>query len=161
MPIIVILGLLIAWPFLEIAAFVAVGERIGIIGTIALTLLSSATGVLLLRIQGLMVLRKVVAGVQSGQLPPATIGHAALIALGGLLLFIPGFISDVIGLLLFIPPVRSAILAFLGRNIRVVEVSSSHASWRRRDGVVDLEESEWHASSERPKADEPKHLPRS
>jgi len=37
--------------------------------------------------------------------------------LAALFLFIPGFITDVIGFLLFIPPVRVMVLALLVRNL--------------------------------------------
>ena len=146
MPLFVVLLGLLAWPFVEIAGFVVVGERIGVAGTLGLTILSSAVGLMLLRHQGLAVINRMAAGLRSGSLPPATLGHAALIALGGLLLVIPGFVSALVGLALFIPPVRSGLLWVLGRQIRVVSMSSTVR--RTRDGatVVDLEDAEWRTS---------------
>eukprot|EP01037_Dinobryon_pediforme_P031807 gene31807-36471_t len=86
---IVILFVVLAWPFLEIAAFIAVGQRIGILATIALTLFASAVGAALLRLQGLAVLRQVQREIGGGLAPAASLGHGALIALAALMLMIP------------------------------------------------------------------------
>ena len=59
-------------------------------------------------------------------------GTATLFA--GILLLIPGFITDVVGLLLLIAPLRRALAARVGRN----------TAQRRNDGVVDLEPEQWH-----------------
>ena len=48
--------LILAWPLVEIAAFVAVGSKIGILPTIGLVVLSGVVGAVLLRIQGFGVL---------------------------------------------------------------------------------------------------------
>jgi UPF0716 protein FxsA len=54
--------------------------------------------------------------------------------LAGILLFIPGFITDVLGLLLLLAPLRRALAALLGRKMAPA----------RTDGVVDLEPEQWH-----------------
>ncbi len=148
---IVILFVVLAWPFLEIAAFIAVGQRIGILATIALTLFASAVGAALLRLQGLAVLRQVQREIGDGLAPAASLGHGALIALAALMLMIPGFVSDAVGLLLFLPPVRSLILRLLARNVNVVVVTSS--SYRRPSAqrrTVDLDPADWHAGPSAP-----------
>jgi UPF0716 protein FxsA len=134
-----ILIAIVCWPFLEIAAFIYVGERIGILATIGLTLLSTVVGALLLRLQGIALLQKMQFELRSGRVPAAELGHGALITLAGVCLLVPGFVSDVVGLLLFLPPVRSLLLSLLTRNVRVVVRSSSS-----RKGVVDLDPEEWH-----------------
>jgi UPF0716 protein FxsA len=143
MPILVVLLMFLAWPFLEIAAFIAVGEHIGILPTLALTILSSMAGGLLLRIQGLAVLDRARRELTDGRVPAQEIGHAALITLAGFLLLVPGFISDAIGLILFLPPVRSLILRAVARNMNIIVVSTS-SSRRRTRTVVDLDPDEWH-----------------
>jgi UPF0716 protein FxsA len=57
-----------------------------------------------------------------------------LTLLAGILLFIPGFITDVLGLLLLLAPLRRALAALLGRKMAPA----------RADGVVDLEPEQWH-----------------
>ncbi len=154
----VILLLILCWPFIEIAGFIYVGEHIGILPTIALTLLSTAIGAMLLRSQGLAVLRKMQAELRSGVVPAAQLGHAALIAFAGLCLFVPGFVSDIIGLLLFLPPVRSLILSLLARNMRIVVRTST-----RSETIVDLDREDWQdvsGSHVPPSAETPPQQPR-
>ena len=65
-----------------------------------------------------------------------------LIGLGGLLLLLPGYFTDLIGLLLLLPWTRELIYRLLARNLRVVEVS---ANYRRPDDpeLIDLDRSDW------------------
>ena len=50
-----------------------------------------------------------------GSLPPGRTADAVLVMIGGLLLIMPGFISDIIGLLLLIPPSRHLVRSTLGK----------------------------------------------
>ncbi len=59
-----------------------------------------------------------------------------LILLAGILLLIPGFITDAIGLALLIAPLRRALLGLAGLR--------PSAARRPADGVVDLEPEQWH-----------------
>lgn len=136
---------LLAWPFVEIATFIAVGREIGILRTLGLMVATSLLGALLLRVQGVAALRQLKAATEGRADPAASIGHAALIALGGVFLLLPGFASDVFGVLMFVPPVRSALIAAITRNARVTVVRS-----RTRAGVVDLEREEWRSEDVRP-----------
>ena len=61
-------------------------------------------------------------------------GAGTLTLLAGILLLIPGFITDVLGLLLLLAPLRRALGALLGLK----------AAPPRADGVVDLEPEQWH-----------------
>lgn len=151
-----VLILVLAWPFLEIAGFILVGQRIGILATIGLTFLSSAAGIVLLRIQGIALLQRMRAELAAQRVPGVELGHGALIAFAGLCLLVPGFLSDVIGLLLFIPPVRDLVLGLLSRNMQVV------VRTERRSGVVDLDPDDWHEVRRSPsddKGDTPRSLP--
>jgi len=141
----IILLLFLCWPFLEIAGFIYVGEHIGILATIALTLLSMVAGAILLRLQGIAVLQKMQTELRAGRVPAAQLGHAALIAFAGLCLLVPGFVSDIIGLLLFLPPVRSLVLMLVTRNIHVVVRSATV-----RTRVVDLDPEDWRDVSDKP-----------
>ncbi len=99
---------LVALPLLEIAVFIIVGRYIGVLPVIGLIFLSSAIGGILLRIQGIGVLRKLSREMDAGRLPAREMIHGAMIVLAGLFLLTPGFVTDVLGLLLFIPAVRDA-----------------------------------------------------
>lgn len=108
MPVVIILILLLALPFAEIAVFIAVGEELGILRTLALMILSAIGGVLIVRHQGLEHLRRLRENIRSGQPPVADLLHTAMLVFAGICLVIPGFITDAIGLLLLIPPLRAA-----------------------------------------------------
>lgn len=56
---------------------------------------------------------------QSGAAPPAPSGNSegnGLMMLGGLLLMLPGLVSDAVGLLLLVPPVQKAISRYAQRT---------------------------------------------
>jgi UPF0716 protein FxsA len=140
-------ALFLLWPFIEIAGFIAVGQTIGILPTIAAIILSSMVGAALLRIEGIRVLRQVFAELQGGRKPDVAIAHAGLVALGGALLVLPGFVSDVIGILLFLKPFRSAVIAFAAWVAGpYVEIRTSYRGDFRganQPGVVDLDPADW------------------
>lgn len=99
--------LVLLLPLAEIATFILVGKAIGIVPTLALVAASSVLGAVILRDAGLMTLFKL------GQRrdDPATIlreGGARMLA--GLLLLIPGFLTDLAALALLAPGLRAPIL---------------------------------------------------
>jgi UPF0716 protein FxsA len=131
----------IVLPAFEIATFIAVGRAIGVLATLGLIFLTSLAGIMLLRAQGLGLLERLRQGLRAGESPEAPMVHGAMIAMAGLLLIIPGFITDAIGFLLFVPAVREFAWSLIGRRI-VVGSSSYHASTGRtsRDGkTIDLD----------------------
>ena len=95
-----------ALPLIEIAGFVLVGSRIGVLPTIGLVLASAFAGVLLMRVQGLGILSRIRADMAAGRDPGRQVVHGMMIAVAGLLLLIPGFFTDIVGLLLFVPSLR-------------------------------------------------------
>ena len=70
------------------------------------------------------------------------IGVLPTLGLGGLLLLLPGYFTDLVGLLLLLPFTRELIYRLLARNLRVVDVTTSY---RRADqpGLIDLDRSDW------------------
>jgi len=96
--------------YAEIAVIINVGSEIGVFGVIAASLLSAAVGLMLVRIQGFDVYRRMVEATSRGEAPVDDMMHGVLLLLSGLLLIIPGFISDGIGAILLIPFVRSQII---------------------------------------------------
>jgi UPF0716 protein FxsA len=91
----------------EIAAIWAVGSAVGVLGTIALLLAGAFVGSWLARREGGKAMRAFVSTAQSGRNPEKELTDGMLIALGGVLIMIPGFVSDVVGLLLMLPPSRA------------------------------------------------------
>ncbi|MDO1584724.1 FxsA family protein [Rhizobium oryzicola] len=131
--------ILFGLPLAEIAGFVIVGRAVGVWGTLGLVLLSVLVGSLLLRSQGVAVLRQINDEGRQGRVPAKAIVDGAMMVLGSILLIIPGFLTDILGLLLFVPPVRDAIWRMIGERA-VVRTSSyrSSSDGETRSTTIDL-----------------------
>ena len=99
----------------EILAFVLVANWIGVGATILATLATSALGALLLARQGVRALGELRERARSRQPAGRELGDAGLIAVGGLLMVLPGFVGDVIGLLCLLPGTRKLVRAGLAK----------------------------------------------
>jgi UPF0716 family protein affecting phage T7 exclusion len=105
--------------FAEIAVFILVGDAIGVLPTLGLTLLSMIVGAVLLKRQGVAALNNIRAEVARGRVPARPVAEAAMVAVAGFLLIVPGFLTGAAGLLLFIPAVRSAIWGRMRRQLEM------------------------------------------
>lgn len=101
----------------EIAAFVAVGEHIGFGWSVLLLLVVSALGPLVIRRVGIGVLRRTQHRLAEGQVPTRELLDGVVVLLGGVLICVPGFVTDAVGLLLMIGPIRRLVLQVTGRHI--------------------------------------------
>ncbi len=129
---------LLALPLAELAAFIAVAATIGVAWALALILVGSLTGALILRHAGGSHIARVRAAMSQGLSEGSYTALQAdssgvLILLAGILLLIPGFITDILGLSLLIAPLRRALAGWLGVG------TPPH----RRDGIVDLDPEQW------------------
>jgi UPF0716 protein FxsA len=108
-----LLLLLILVPIAELYVIIQVGQAIGALPTIALLFASSILGTMLLRSQGRLAWRRFRTAISAGRAPAREVVDGALVVLGGSLLIVPGFISDVVGLFLLLPPTRIAVRKLL------------------------------------------------
>jgi UPF0716 protein FxsA len=134
-------------PLAEIACFILVGRRIGLFPTLSLVVLSAVAGVVLMRVQGFGVLTRLRQSGQQGRAPGKELLDAAMIMIAGILLLIPGFLTDIVGLALFLPPVRGFLWNRLMRNVVVVDVGGMRAGGRPETGsqrTIDLNEGDFH-----------------
>jgi UPF0716 protein FxsA len=90
----------------EIWVIVTVGDLIGALPTIALLLGTALLGGWLLRHEGSRAWRAFRNALTEGRPPAAEAVDGVLVIIGGLLMMLPGFVSDVVGLLLVLPPTR-------------------------------------------------------
>ena len=102
--------LFIAVPLLELYVLIEVGSGIGGIATIALCLFTAALGGILIRIQGIRTLLSAQQQMAQGTLPARHALHGILLVIAGLLLFLPGLITDSLGFLLLIPAIRELLI---------------------------------------------------
>ncbi|PZV38612.1 FxsA family protein [Mesorhizobium kowhaii] len=139
----------LALPLLEIAGFVVVGRQVGALATVGLVLASSIAGALLLRHQGFSVMTRIRAEMDAGRDPSRQLAHGAMVVLAAILLIIPGFITDIIGLLLFLPPVRDlAWRALKGRVVLATNFSTGGFRGRQRDKTIDLDDGDYSRSDD-------------
>ncbi len=114
-----ILLLIIAFPLLELYVLIQAGGILGAIPTIALVVFSAVLGTLLLRWQGWLALQRVRATLARGELPARELLDGVFVLISGVLLLIPGFISDLVAILCQIPAIRRALVSgVLGRAPR-------------------------------------------
>ncbi len=110
--------LFVVAPVVELYVIVTVAGVVGWLPTLAFLVLSSIAGAWLTKVEGLGVLRRMQISVDHGQLPADDAVDGLLISVGGLLMFVPGFISTFVGLLLMVPPVRSVLRPLVQARIR-------------------------------------------
>ena len=101
----------------ELVVFLLVAAWIGVGWTILATLLTGALGWILLARQGTKALTDLRERARSRQAPGRELGDAGLVALGGLLMVLPGFLTDLVGLLLLVPVTRRPLRALLSRMV--------------------------------------------
>lgn len=127
----------LALPLAEIALFVLVAIWIGFLWALIAVVTTSAIGALMLRMGGgshVERMKTVLGPQRVTALQSDSAGTMYLLA--AILLLIPGFITDAIGLLLLIAPLRRALGALL---LKLFTMSQN----KPRDSVVDLDPDEW------------------
>lgn len=99
--------LFVLLPILELAILIRVGNAFGFWPTMALLVGTGALGALLVRSQGMRVLREIRSDLAAGRAPAGRLVDGFLVLVGGIALLVPGLLSDVFGLLLLLPFTRS------------------------------------------------------
>jgi UPF0716 protein FxsA len=133
-------------PFLEFTAFFFVAGRIGFIPALLALVLTSFVGASLLRRQGGQAMARLIATFRRGEPPTGAARESFMVALGGLLMILPGFVTDAIGFALILPSL-----------MRSMREGTSVAPRRRRPAgdphgrVLDLPEGEWRVLEEPPR----------
>ena len=98
--------LFLLFPFIELAVLIKVGGASGVLPTLLLLVAAAVLGSLLMRVAGLATALRAREKLARGEVPEGEMLEGMMIALGGGLLLLPGFISDVFGLVLLLPFTR-------------------------------------------------------
>jgi len=101
----------------ELVVFVLVAAWIGVGWTVLATLATSALGWALLARQGTKALADLRERARTRRSPGRELGDAGLVAAGGLLMVLPGFIGDLVGLLCLLPATRPLVRGALTRLV--------------------------------------------
>ncbi|ASS74517.1 membrane protein FxsA [Tumebacillus algifaecis] len=102
----IFLILIIVVPALEIFTMIQVGQVIGGWQTFLLIIGTSVLGAYLLKVQGRSTWRQINRDMEMRVLPGDSLLDGACVVVGGTLLLVPGFLSDIVGLLMLLPGLR-------------------------------------------------------
>jgi UPF0716 protein FxsA len=122
---------ILALPVAELAAFVAVAAEIGLLAALVLVVATSFAGLLVLRHAGASQIARMRVTLNGGRLTVTGAEAASRTVLAGILLLVPGFITDALGLLLLVAP------------FSVLNAVRAGRTRPRPDRVVDLEPDQW------------------
>ena len=111
--------LLIGIPIVEIYLFIKIGSQIGAFNTILLIFLTAFFGIIYARYEGFNTLRAGMSQLVKNELPAYEIISGAALAFAALLLILPGFATDLLGLLIIFPPTRKLFLKRYQLNKRI------------------------------------------
>ena len=101
-----LLFLIISIPILEIYLFIKIGSQIGAFNTISLIFMTAVVGIFYARYEGLNTLKSGIAQLIKNEVPIYEMVSGAALAFAAVLLIIPGFATDLLGLLLIFPLTR-------------------------------------------------------
>ena len=108
--------LIITIPIIEIYLFIKMGSQIGAFNTILLIFITAFFGVIYARYEGFNTLRAGMTQIIKKEIPVYEIISGAALAFAALLLILPGFATDLLGLLIIFPPTRKLILNKVSYN---------------------------------------------
>ena len=101
----VIVGLLLL-PLVELGLLIAVGQLIGVWPTVVLVVVEALLGAFVVKRAGRRARVALQTSLNTGQMPGSELTDAVLVLVGGVLLLLPGFLTDVVGLLFLLPVAR-------------------------------------------------------
>lgn len=112
----IFLLLFLLFPLAELALLIKVGGSIGVLPTILLLIISGLAGILLMRFAGFATAWRARERLARGELPEREMLQGLMLALGGGLLFLPGFLSDIFALLVIFPVTRRWLLSLVNKR---------------------------------------------
>ena len=95
------------------SAFIYIGGEIGGLFTLLGIFVTAIIGLSLLKSQGGAVMTEIRTDFAQGRAPVGSIANSLSLAIGGILMLIPGYVTDAVGILLFMPGVRTIVGAWI------------------------------------------------
>lgn len=125
MPFLIMLIIFVLIPVVELSVLIRVGEVLGSWNTVALVILTAVVGVSLVRSQGVSTLMSVQKKLAVGEAPGQEIVEGMMLAMAGILLLIPGFVTDLIGLILLTPITRAPLARYFYQRMQLKVVTGA------------------------------------
>ena len=111
--------LILLVPIIEIYLFIKIGSQIGAFNTISLIFVTAIIGIYYAKYEGLNTLRSAIKQTIQNEIPIYEIVSGAALAFAAILMIIPGFLTDLIGLLIIFPWTRKLFLKKISKkNVR-------------------------------------------
>mgnify|MGYP003389798233 CR=1 FL=1 len=98
--------LILLVPIIEIYLFIKIGSQIGAFNTISLIFITAIVGFYYAKYEGLNTLKSAIKQIVQNEIPIYEIISGAALAFAALLMILPGFLTDIIGLLIIFPWTR-------------------------------------------------------
>jgi len=114
-PLVLFVVLLVAVPVFEIWLLIQVGALLGWWVTVGILVVEAVVGAWLMRHEGSRAWKALMDAISTGKVPSGELADAALVLVGGVLLMVPGFLTDVVGfvfLLRWTRPIGRKLIAF-------------------------------------------------
>ena len=108
--------LIILIPIIEIYLFIKIGSQIGAFNTISLIFITAILGVWYARYEGFNTLKSGLSQLIKNELPLYEIISGAALAVAAILLIIPGFATDFLGLIMIFHPTRKLLFGKISKN---------------------------------------------
>lgn len=122
----IFLFLFIVVPLVELYFMLEVGDAIGAFSTVMLVILTAVIGGVLVRMQGFSTMMRMRETAARGETPALEMIEGSVLLLCGLMLLLPGFITDAMGFLLLIPPLRKAFVIWALRRSNILHSDTVH-----------------------------------
>ena len=113
-------------PVIEIYLFIEIGSQIGALTTIILIFVTAIIGVYYAKYEGLNTLKSGFIQLNKKQIPAYEVLSGAFIALGAILLIVPGFATDLFGFLIIFPITRKIIFKKFSDKIQKKTVKKNN-----------------------------------
>ena len=111
-----VLLLILLVPIVEIYLFIKIGSQIGAFVTISLIFITAIIGLYYAKYEGLNTLRSAIKQIVRNEIPIYEIVSGAALAFAALLMILPGFLTDIIGLLIIFPWTRKMFLKKISKK---------------------------------------------
>ena len=125
--------------WIEFEAFIAIGNAVGGLVTFLGIFITAFIGVTLMKRQGTSVLKQWQSSISEGEMNTSTLASGASLVLGAVLMLVPGYVTDFIGLLCFMPVLRvligQSLLSQLGKTVYSSSLFTDFSTqFRSKDG---------------------------
>jgi len=125
-----VLILILSIPLIEIYLFIKIGSQIGALNTIALILITAIVGVAYARYEGFNTLKSGMSQLMRNEVPIYEIISGATLTFAALLLILPGFATDFLGVLLVFPLTRKLIIQSFSKNFKSKKDKENYSKYR-------------------------------